>query len=169
MGSQVSGLVVVFSLYIAFTLFAMLNVITGVFVESALKSSKDDNDYFIINNIRESFNRVDGGINSSMSWTDFESQLAEPNMLEYFKAIDVNPAEAKGLFSLLDLDGSGTIDAEEFLSGLKRLRGPAKALDLALLIYEVQRMASRQQEHKQHMEGLVSVMRERIGGETGRQ
>jgi len=70
-----------------------------------------------------------------------------PNMLHYFEAIDVNPSEAKGLFSLLDLDNSGTIDAEEFLAGCIRLRGPAKALELALLVQQVERLFRKFSEH----------------------
>merc|ERR1712232_812210 len=42
-----------FSLYIAFVLLALMNVVTGVFVESALYSAKDEKDYFMINNVRE--------------------------------------------------------------------------------------------------------------------
>jgi len=133
-------LAIAFSLYIAFAVIAVLNIVTGVFVESAIKSAKDDNDYFMINNVREVFRDSNGDIASQMCWEDFESQLHKPHMQEYFQAIDVDLSEAKGLFRLLDLDDSGSIDAEEFLSGCLRLRGPAKALDLALLIHEVKRL-----------------------------
>merc|ERR550537_1648760 len=77
----------------------------------------------------------------------FESQVDRPNMKEYFRAIDVDPSEAKGLFRLLDMDGSGTINAEEFLNGCLRLRGPAKALDLALVMREMRRMHTQFDAH----------------------
>merc|ERR1712151_485740 len=92
----------------------------------------------MINNVRELFMELDGGVKgASMDWDCFEKKLDTPQMQEFFKAIDVDQSEAKGLFRLLDLDDSGSVNAEEFLSGCLRLRGPAKALDLALLIREV--------------------------------
>merc|ERR1719199_1840014 len=92
--------------------------------------------------MREVFREANGGITGVMTWEMFESQLDKRNMQEYFRAIDVDPSEARGLFRLLDLDGSGAIDAEEFLSGCLRLRGPAKALDLALLMHEVAQISA---------------------------
>merc|ERR1712012_1292040 len=63
-----------FSLYMAFTLLAMMNVVTAVFVESVLESTKKDKDLFIINNVRELFKQIDGGIrNGSLDWETFES------------------------------------------------------------------------------------------------
>lgn len=144
---------IAFACYIAFTLIAMMNVVTGVFVESAMKSAKEDNDFFMINNMREVFKEANGGITGVMTWKTFQSQLDQPNMKAYFRAIDVDVSEAKGLFRLLDLDGSGSIDAEEFLSGCLRLRGPAKALDLALLIHETKRLTKAFKDQKKAYQG----------------
>jgi len=132
-----------FCVYIAFAVLAMLNVITGVFVESSLKSAKNDTDVFMISNVREAFKNAckqeDDG-SQGVSWEAFQGQLDQPHMQAYFKAIDVDPSEARGLFRLIDLDGSGSVDFEEFLSGCLRLRGPAKSLDLQLLMSEVRRV-----------------------------
>merc|ERR1712032_262363 len=97
-----------------------------------------------------------GGLTRSMSWGDFEDQLKCPQMQDYFKAIDVDPCEAKGVFKLLDLDDSGSIDAEEFISGCVRLRGPAKALELAVLQHELQRMSTCFQAHAQYVEARLA-------------
>uniref|UniRef100_A0A7S4QBX5 EF-hand domain-containing protein n=1 Tax=Alexandrium monilatum TaxID=311494 RepID=A0A7S4QBX5_9DINO len=129
---------VLFVLFIAFAILAMMNVVTGVFVESVLLSAKADRDIYLMNSAREIFKSVDGGINSGiLSWDDFQEKLATPQMQDFFKHIDVDVSEAKGLFRLLDTDGSGSISADEFLNGCIRLRGPAKALDAAVLIEEV--------------------------------
>mmetsp|Transcript_102279 Transcript_102279/g.228487 ORF Transcript_102279/g.228487 Transcript_102279/m.228487 type:complete len:616 (-) Transcript_102279:75-1922(-) len=133
----------VFAVYIGFTLLAMLNVITGIFVESVLKSAKADKDNFMVNNARELFQTLEDGIQTQMSWDVFESKLSTPQMEEFFKAIDVDPSEAKGLFHLLDLDGSGSVSADEFLNGCLRLSGTAKALDLALVIQEVRQVGQK--------------------------
>merc|ERR1712183_1207456 len=74
------------------------------------------------------------------NWHMFEGLLDTSQMKEAFKAINVDPSEAKGLFKLLDMNNSGVVDAEEFLCGCMKLRGPAKALDLAILSREVRGM-----------------------------
>jgi len=134
----------VFLVYIAFSMLAMLNVVTGVFVESVMKSTVKDRNLFMISNARELFASIERDDNSdgpvAMTWGVFQSKMHSPQMQEFFKAIDVDPCEAKGLFHLLDLDGSGSLSADEFLNGCLRLRGEAKSLDVALLIQEVRRV-----------------------------
>merc|ERR1712190_455439 len=72
-----------------------------------------------------------------------EDHLQSEAVQEYFKAIDVDPSEAKHLFEMLDINGSGKIDLEEFLSGCLRMQGPAKALDLLLMTRESRRNDDR--------------------------
>merc|ERR1711988_321959 len=96
------------------------------------------------------------------TWDNFVGQLDTPEMRAYFKAIDLDPSEARGLFRLLDMDDSGTINAEEFLNGCLRLRGPAKALDLALVMREMRRMHSQFDSH-------LSVMQHQLSSSTGLQ
>merc|ERR1719517_350810 len=78
-----------------------------------------------------------------MTWDQFESQLHLPEMELYFKAIDLDVSEARGLFKLLDLDESGTINVDEFVMGCLRLRGPAKAIDMATLMYDTRKANQR--------------------------
>jgi len=130
----------VFTLSISFMILAMLNVVTGVFVDSVLKFQASDRDMVMVNNARELFTTLDGGIDATMTWDTFKNKLHETPVVEFFKFIDVDPSDAKELFKLLDLDGSGGINVDEFLNGALRLRGYAKSLDLALLIQEVKKI-----------------------------
>jgi len=130
---------VVYTSYIAFAVLAMMNVITGVFVESVILSTKEAKDIQLLNNMRQLFMECDGSqgeANGLMEWDEFKRQCDSQEMCELFKEINVGIADARGLFKLLDADGSGQIHAEDFLSGCFRLRGPAKALDLEILIRE---------------------------------
>merc|ERR1719229_255514 len=80
---------VVFTIYVAFAMLAMLNVVTGVFVESVLKSARADKDNFLINNARELFLMQEGGLHCLMNWNQFQDNLDAPQMQEFFKAINV--------------------------------------------------------------------------------
>jgi len=46
------------------------------------------------------------------------------------------------LFNLLDKDNSGTLTLDEFLGGCMRLKGPAKNLDVNVLIDENRRLSN---------------------------
>merc|ERR1711972_241132 len=142
----------IFSFYIAFSVLAVLNVVTGVFVESALLSAKSDQDFFMINNVRELFELATGdraeGVGKraeelAMTWQDFRSKIHSQQMQGYFKSIDVDPSNAYGIFHLLDADGSGSVTFEEFVSGCCKLRGTAKSLDLHILLYEMRRLIDK--------------------------
>lgn len=153
---------VVFSMYIAFAIFALLNVVTGVFVQSAMRAAKEDNDVYLVNHVRELFESTDTDGTGKITWEEFEDQLETKAMREYFKHIDIDISEAQGLFFLLDMDNSGTIDADEFLNGSLRLRGPAKAIEIALIMRTLkwiadQVKASRKLEEKM----IVEIFRRR--------
>lgn len=141
-----------FCLYIAFTLLALMNVVTGVFVENAIDSANRDKERYLVQTARELFERADPDGAGVITWSEFERQLARPALQEYLKGMGVDTVSAKGLFKILDLDNSGAIDAEELITGTLRLRGHAKAIDLAALIYESRRTSRRLQQHMRNME-----------------
>jgi hypothetical protein len=115
--------------YICFMVLALMNVVTGVFVDSAITKTKEQSDIFMINNVREIFDDV----HMEMDWEDFESKLEQPEMLRYFTYLDVDVSDARALFTLIDTDNDNAIDAEEFLTSCLRLKGPCKSLDFQLL------------------------------------
>jgi hypothetical protein len=141
--------------FISFSVFALLNVVTGVFVDSSLRKAKEDKELYMSNHIRSMFRKLDVDHSGSVEWSEFEKQLDLPNVIDYFKAIDMDTSEARGLFTLLDYDGSGTIDANEFLTGCLKIRGPAKALDLLTLSRETRKIFQSFISHMQGIDGML--------------
>lgn len=134
-------LVAAFCLYIAFSFVAMLNIVTGVFVKKAMQHAQMEEDEHLIKRfLTDAFHSVDTDNSGQITWEEFKDSVATSVMRDYFKQVNVDPTEARGLFELLDRDGSGGVDLLEFASGCVRLRGPAKALELALLMHESRRM-----------------------------
>jgi len=156
-------LALLFSLYIAFAVFALFNIVTGVFVESALATAKGDQDLLLMHNVRQLFNSADVDQNGNITWDEFQSSLENEQMIMYFQAIDLDISEAREIFKLIDIDDSGSIDPEEFLNGCFRLRGSAKAIDLAVLMHETKRMNKRWYVHARFLETSLSVLLQQAG------
>jgi len=143
--------VVVF--FVFFMVFAVMNVITGIFVESATESVYSDRDEGLheemraessaFKELRVIFERIDEKQSGSMSLVDFESALENPETLGLLRRLGIDVSAAQGLFRLLDLDSSGSVSAKEFLVGCMRMRGGARSVDLATLMYENKRMMSK--------------------------
>merc|ERR1712194_433196 len=93
-----------------------------------------------------------------ITWEDFEEKLASDDMQEYFKAINVDVSEAKGFFQLLDVDGGGSLDPEEVVSGCLRLRGQAKAIELSLLMQENRRIGEKMYEMERHLSAISKAL-----------
>eukprot|EP00927_Polykrikos_kofoidii_P068583 TRINITY_DN6392_c0_g1_i3.p1 TRINITY_DN6392_c0_g1~~TRINITY_DN6392_c0_g1_i3.p1 ORF type:complete len:602 (+),score=67.10 TRINITY_DN6392_c0_g1_i3:51-1808(+) len=138
-----------FLFYTSFMLLAFTNIATGFFVESVRKNSQNDKEHFLVQVVREVFAAVDKDHSGRISWDEFANQLNTPEMHQYFKFLDVDFTrnEAEQLFLLLDSDGSGTIDEEEFVWGCLQLHGPARSIDMAVMLHETKRMYSQIERH----------------------
>eukprot|EP00927_Polykrikos_kofoidii_P011610 TRINITY_DN14958_c0_g1_i1.p1 TRINITY_DN14958_c0_g1~~TRINITY_DN14958_c0_g1_i1.p1 ORF type:complete len:755 (-),score=136.06 TRINITY_DN14958_c0_g1_i1:61-2325(-) len=157
---------IVLSLYVSFTVFAVLNVVTGVFVDSALRAAKVDHDANLFSQLQELFRTIDADNSGVITWSEFAAKIGDPAMVTYFKALDIDAGEAYGLFTLLDVSDSGEINVEEFVFGCLRLRGNAQAIDLATLIYLHKRMSSRWRIHAGKVEAaLVQILEALASGE----
>jgi len=134
---------IVYCVYVSFSTFAVLNVFCGIFVEKAASRAAEDKEEFLEKHLAKVFVDTDKDGSGQVDWDEFKSVLDKKALRDYFKALDVDISEAKGVFQLLDGDASGSIDGVEFVSGCMRMQGPAKALEVKLLL----RLTSRLQEH----------------------
>merc|ERR1712178_579657 len=62
--------------------------------------------------------------------------MGEPKLVAFFEALDLQVDDAWTLFKLLDSHESGLVEVEEFVEGCPRLRGSARSLDIARMMYE---------------------------------
>merc|ERR1712113_104432 len=133
-----------FSLYIGLANLAMMGCLTAVFVDKVAKTVREDKDMFMASRFTELF--METG-EKEITWDIFESKLASRTMQDFFVTIDVDISNAQQLFELLDLDGSGSLDRDEMINGFLKLRGPAKALEVTLLMRWVQEMQTQLMMH----------------------
>eukprot|EP00927_Polykrikos_kofoidii_P038350 TRINITY_DN32697_c0_g1_i1.p1 TRINITY_DN32697_c0_g1~~TRINITY_DN32697_c0_g1_i1.p1 ORF type:complete len:960 (+),score=145.42 TRINITY_DN32697_c0_g1_i1:180-2882(+) len=136
----------VFLSYVVFMYFAVLNVITGVFCESAIQSAKNDQELVIqeqmlskkkyVEKLQKLFEDIDDDGSKNITLTELERHLDSEISGAFFQYLELDVSSARDFLKLIDMDGSGDLDLGEFIEGIYRLRGPAKALDIAAVAYD---------------------------------
>lgn len=132
--------------YIVFVALFILNIATGIFVDASISSSSAQKEIEIVAGLRDVFNIEDDDGDGEVSWGEFEQHCMNPKLRAVFSAVGLDVSEAQALFKLLDCDGSGAISLDEFVDGCIRLRGTAKSIDVATLMYENRRTSKKLQQ-----------------------
>merc|ERR1719313_1493293 len=88
-----------------------------------------------VKDVKSVFLRADLDSSGKLDWEEFQKHLDNVCVQAYFRQLDIDLEDggAEALFNLLDFDGNGSIDVEEFIFGCGQLKGYAKSLDLARL------------------------------------
>lgn len=131
----------VFLTYEFFGVFVMLNTIMGVFIDQAIKVAEEQKEFDVACAICLAFVGDEFG-GEGISWEDFEKKLEGDEMQRCFEYLNVDISRAKTLFELIDVDKSGLVDANEILQGCFRLKGNAKALEMAITLKELNKLTS---------------------------
>jgi len=163
-------LALVFVVYMGFTVFAMLNVVTGVFVDTAMQSAQEDRRKVLMAQMRDFFHRADQDGSGTMTMQEFQDQMGSSEMQAMLKAVDLDEDEAVDLFNLLDMGEEGELEVDSFVHGVQRLSGFAKAIELSAFIHEWKRWVKMWQLHamflEEGMEALVLAQGE-VDAECG--
>jgi len=133
---------ILFCLYITFTCFAMLNVVTGVFIQSVMENQATDTAFNTRNHVTSLFHSLDVDCDGELSWEEFECHLERQEMQEFFRLIDVDIANARDLFDLLDSDGGGTVDGNEFVNGCLKIWEPSQGLHQLMILSDLSNLKS---------------------------
>mmetsp|Transcript_156804 Transcript_156804/g.278169 ORF Transcript_156804/g.278169 Transcript_156804/m.278169 type:complete len:205 (+) Transcript_156804:2-616(+) len=136
-----------FIVYIAISLFGVLNVVTSIFVESVVRSAqhhkdvivqdKEQEKFVVVSHMQEVFRQLDLDGSGQVTSDELEFFLNEPDLRKYMEALDVSHEDTRLLFRLLDRDGSHAVDIEEFCEGCLRLKGHARSIDVQTLIFQM--------------------------------
>ncbi|CAE8586633.1 unnamed protein product [Polarella glacialis] len=141
----------VFNFYIAFCVVGLFNVVTGVFVDSAVCSRTQDEvvqGYLddlkqTTTEIKSLFLEADADGSGTLSLEEFTLHLKTPTVKAYFSGLGIDPEEASIVFTMLDSDRSGQVGIEEFVHGTMKLKGGATKLDLMTMMYDSTRQSKK--------------------------
>merc|ERR1712083_360287 len=101
----------VYLAYITFTYFAVLNVVTGVFCQSAIESAAHDQEAMLqafisnkrlyISRFMELFAQIDDDNSGYITKEQFLSQIEDDRVQGFFSTLDIDPSDAINLFRLI--------------------------------------------------------------------
>jgi len=127
-----------FVIYITVVVFAMLRVISAVFLKDTLDAAQNDAEQLVMDKMRtqseyiQKLEEIFRAISCSKSSMITEERLIEifenPKVAAYFQTLDLDVQESRALFHVLD-NGDGEISLDEFIDGVMRCKGPARAID----------------------------------------
>merc|ERR1711920_1172925 len=136
-----------FLFYVAFTILAVMNIITGVFVDNAMEAARGQRDFFIqkemelreqcLRELRDVFAEMDFDESGTIGLQEVKAYFEDPRVRGFFTALGLDTSDTERLFRLLDDDGSGDVDVNEFLEGCLRLKGEARSIDVYAIMRDL--------------------------------
>jgi hypothetical protein len=161
---------VVFCFFIFFTVFAMLNIITGIFVDTAVNSARTDKQEVIheeltlqnanVKKLLNIFRLADQDGNGELTLKELENIMERAEVRAIFSTMGMEVHEARSLFDLLDTDFDGIVTMKQFIVGCIRVKGGAKGVDLLTLMHENKKMYRVWGEFFHFVEGEFRKVRE---------
>lgn len=131
-------------LYVGFTMFGLLNILTGIFVDNAIQAAQRDydiaiqeqidSDHELSDLIVKTFQQADGDRSGTITEREFNQLMKSPSITAHLRSVGVDVRDAVGLFEVVDADGSGVIDVVELVRGFNSVRRPARSVDTMALL-----------------------------------
>jgi len=145
----------IFLFYVAFVQIAVLNILTGVFVENALKLAQPDRETMALehrkieleesNALRTICQEIDVTGSGTIKAADFYRQVANDKLKACLQVLGLNINDAQLFFQMLSTTDD-EVDIEEFVSGCMKLKGAATSIDMQSVLFQT-RLIHRTQQH----------------------
>jgi len=163
-----------FLFYIAFTAFAVLNVLTGLYVDTATKISEQD-DNSVGGELRTRPETLEFralcvslvGEGTTIHTSLLEAQIHNDTVKHFFALVDIEAGEMRRILKGLDMSGTGMVEIEDVIEGCIHAKSNNINMDLMMLGCESKR--SRQALEAYHMnlhqrfDELAQILSEKPG------
>lgn len=138
---------IVFLFFVFFIFFSVLNIVTGVFVDGAIQQANEDRATMIekameireqcAKSLADLLQEIDIDRSGYISREEWDLALANDKIIATMDGLQIDARQTEHLFAMLDHNSDQIVEIEEFVTGMTRLKGTAKAIDLHLLMSKV--------------------------------
>eukprot|EP00443_Scrippsiella_acuminata_P091078 CAMPEP_0115398280 /NCGR_PEP_ID=MMETSP0271-20121206/14240_1 /TAXON_ID=71861 /ORGANISM="Scrippsiella trochoidea, Strain CCMP3099" /LENGTH=569 /DNA_ID=CAMNT_0002822057 /DNA_START=1 /DNA_END=1712 /DNA_ORIENTATION=+ len=155
--------------YIGLMFFCFLNILTGVFVDIAMKKAesdhasaenekrkKEEEEYRRI--LRTEFPEVDMNTNGMLSHHEFKALVHNDKVVTFITGLGIDVSRFGMLFKVLDRDNSGQLTVDEVVEGTFRMKTQEKDIDMLALLNDTNKRletmmlkANKMKNHVSHM------------------
>lgn len=139
-----------FIIYVTFIVFAVIRIITAVFLRETLEAANNDAELMVqerllqnaryVKKLEGIFAAMDDSGDGVLSEDEMTQLLMDQRVQAYLQSLDLDVAEGQALFQLLQ-NGEGMVTYEDFIDGILRCKGPARAIDQICLQCDVKSVA----------------------------
>merc|ERR1712136_425288 len=159
-------------LYVSLMLLAMMNIVTGIFVNDAIESAQTDVDLQtqmevertsrVMDELKRLFREFDSDASGTITLEEFTGHLAHDGVKTMLSVLEIEVADAIAFFEVLDVDSTKELDIDEFVMGCIYLKGAAKMVNMATLMREHKLMMSQSMKQVSKMETRVVKLAEQL-------
>jgi hypothetical protein len=149
-----------FIFYIAFSTIAVLNVLTGMFVDAAMKVAEEDQNSvcdqlfegeggeegigaqfkeFFLDLKHPGGEYVDDDEILHITWTEIEEHLEDEPVKNFFEKLDLTKEEAKKVYQILH-SCQDTVEMSTYITGCLRFKDGTKGIDIVALMNDVKKI-----------------------------
>lgn len=132
--------------------FAVLNVVSAVFLQQTMKVAAADQEVALhqremaaeayTKKLEAFFKKLDKSGDGVLTWKEFGAVLNSPRLQNWLATLELESKDLVNLFNMID-DGDGEISLEDFLHGARHLRGPASSIALAEVMATARRTEAK--------------------------
>lgn len=137
--------------------YALIAVINGVFLKETFSAAENDDKIMMrntekkrdqhIKKMKSLFEAADETGDGVLDREEFIQVMTDPEIVNWLAAMDLQIADPNALFDMVigEHDEEGTINAEQLVRGVGRLKGAARSTDMHTLSAEVKKLQQRLQ------------------------
>jgi len=135
-----------FCLYVTFVVFAVMRVITAIFLKETLDAAGEDHEVVMsekeatkkkyMRKLERIFSDMDVSGDGLISEEEFTSMLQDEKVKQYLVGLEVDLNESNSLFHMM-ADDEGPVSYSRFMDGMNRAKGLAKAADILCIRHDL--------------------------------
>jgi hypothetical protein len=144
------------------------NLITAILIEKTLEVAskrealilkhEQEAERAIMAEMQKEFSQGDEDGSGELSWSEFNELVNSRHMVKRLQMLEIPLDDIGDLFRMCDTDGGGTITVQEFVEGVKKLRGHASARDLCAANSKVRFLLNRLMDCSAKLDHIIRLL-----------